>query len=61
MKYKDSNKDATPNTVRRTTDKPDALDTTPTSEPMADQPEKPEPEEREDERLNRLGDNVLKP
>jgi hypothetical protein len=28
----------TSNTVRRTTDEPDALDTTPTSEPLADQP-----------------------
>lgn len=27
------------NTVRRSKDEPDALDTTPTSEPIADQPE----------------------
>lgn len=39
MKYKDSNVDAVPNTVRRSTDERDALDSTPTSEPTADQPE----------------------
>jgi hypothetical protein len=44
-----------PNTVRRSTDEPDALDTTPTSEPMVDQPPPAEPS-REDKRLKEEGD-----
>jgi len=41
----------TPNTVRRSKDKPDALDTTPTSEPLAEQPK-----EHKDEQLNKDND-----
>jgi hypothetical protein len=41
--------DPTPSTVRRSTDEPDALDTTPTSEPMVDQPPPADDNEDTDE------------